>query len=182
MRFGSKVAVLAASSLLAGSLAALPGCAASDPHQTKTIVESERSQPASGTLTPLQRGEVRRDVLTAARESRDAWMHNDLQAMRSHFSTDYVSYYTRVFAEYKKNGQVRVRKFKDTFFDVSDLNESGTQALVDWQFTDLSYVADRSGTVITPPSKKNSTIQYTMNKVGGKWIVSRMIGSNEILK
>ncbi|HEY3318400.1 MAG TPA: hypothetical protein VGK50_08265 [Coriobacteriia bacterium] len=169
-----------AAALVAVAIAAstgLTGCA-QDQRQTTIVVE-----PSGKALTPLQRGEIRRDVLRTAREGMDAWKRNDVAKMRSYFGTDLVAFYDKTYKDYAKAGKVRVRRYRDVApLEMTDINTAGTEALATWEFYDDSYFADSSGKPLTKPTGKDTSLQLALDKKRGKWTIVRLIGANAVLK
>lgn len=170
-RVGLGIACLAA----AAALLPLTGCATQPSSQT-----SVTNAPPLG-LTPVQRGVIRRDVLSAGNAGIKAWLATDTKAMKPYFKPYYITYYNNLYSKYAKQGKKRVRKIEIKSMDVSDMNNTGRQALIDVQFVDHQYYADLNGKAITKPTNKTTFIQLTMDKKSGKWIIDNMIGEGAIL-
>lgn len=132
-------------------------------------------------LTPTQRGATRREVLNAADAGFSAWLSGDTDAMKPFFKPYYITYYDNLYAKYAKQGKKRVRKVKIKSMEASEMNKSGTQALVDVQFTDQQYFTDLNGKPITKPINKDTYVQLTMDKKSGKWIIQNMIATGSVL-
>jgi len=164
---------------VAAATAILPlgGCAP-QPSSQSTVI----TQPQAQGITPLQRGTIRRDVLDAAQPALTAWLSSDPKAMAKYFKPYYVSYYTNLYSKYAKQGKQRVRKLKVSSMNVSDMNKTGTQALVDVTFIDHQYFADLKGNPITKPTNKSTFIQLTLDKQkDGTWRVDNMIADAPVL-
>jgi hypothetical protein len=160
-------------------LAAVPlsGCATQPSSQTSVIT----NPPPIG-LTPAQRGVIRREALTTAEAGFNAWLTADTKAMTPYFKPSYITYYDGLYAKYAKQGKKRVRKVEIKSMDVSDMNNTGRQALVDVQFVDRQYYTDLAGTPITKPANKATYVQLTLDKKSGKWLIDNMIATGDVLK
>ncbi|PKQ16066.1 MAG: hypothetical protein CVT67_06415 [Actinobacteria bacterium HGW-Actinobacteria-7] len=154
----------------------LAGCGR-DPQQVQII-----SGPEAATgLSPTERGRVRTVALRAAHAGMDTWTSNNLAAMGKLWDTTYVEKYTKLDKQYSAEGKKRIRKINDVeTFDVTDMNRAGTQVIVDIYFTDGSYFADKNGKAISKPSNAKKTIQLTMEKRSGSWMITRMITANDV--
>ena len=133
-------------------------------------------------ITPAQRGVIRREALAAAKEGFDAWRSGDTKAMKPYFTPFYVNYYKKLYAGYAKDNKKRVRKFDITSMDVSDMNNTGRQVIVDVGLVDKQYYADLKGKPLTKPTNKSTYIQLTVSKKSGKWVIENMIGDAGAMK
>ncbi len=178
-------------SLLAGTLVAslfvgstlLTAC--DSPRQTQVTPASQiTDEPTSG-MTPRERGQVRGQALKAARASIDAFLTDDANAMRSLFATEYPVYWAKVRKETAAEGRNRIREHELQSLEVTQLDEVGTQAIVEYYFIDKSYYTDKRGTPVTAPSAGKDAeemIQLTLEKNDNKWVVIRMIGDEAVMK
>ena len=160
------------------SVAALPltGCIAQPSSQTKVI-----DNPPPIGLTPVQKGVIRREALKVADAGFKAWLTGDTKAMKPYFKPYYITYYDGLYAKYAKQGKKRVRKVTVKSMDVSDINSTGSQVLVDVQFVDQQYYSDLKGNPITKPVNKDTYVQLTMNNKSGKWTIDNMIATGAVL-
>jgi hypothetical protein len=162
------------------ALTALPltGCAR-NPRQTAVIVQ-KGSDEASGTITPLERGKLRREALRAAEAGLAAWIAKDDKAMKKYFAAEQVEYYGKKVKSNLADGRVRIRAHKDATMEVVDMSKSGREVLIDYQFTDMSRFEDPDGNVIVKPTGKDKTVQLTLDQEDDGWIIVRMIGGSEL--
>ena len=177
-RTRSLAALALVGALLSGA-SAVSGCA---PRlQDSTNVVSTESNNVVG-LTPLQRGQLRVITLEAAKAGWDAWQHQDVPGMRKYFVASLVQKYTDILDGIKAQGRTRVRAFDVQSFDVTEMNNEGTQVIADVKFHDESYYIEKSGAK-TKPSDKKSAAQITMEKqADGSWKIVRMYAEADILK
>jgi ketosteroid isomerase-like protein len=172
VRTGTIVTVIAA--VLAAGL--LTGCSRGS---TLVVDLDGASDEETATLTPLERGELRREVLTAARTWVEAWRSSDADAMRTYATDDVVDLFSSVWDEYATRGQRVEHVHTERFLDVMDLSSDGTQALVTYRYDDDSYVVDAAGaTVETLPALSGKEMQLTLQvDDGGTWRVVRLIAA-----
>lgn len=173
----ARLVTVVAIAVLAGSV--LAGCKAS-PRQA--IVTKAEPVESTSTITPLQRGEIRREALRSAEKALDAWFANDLEAMRPYFSDQQYERFVKNDAEYRKEGKVRVRKHERLSFDANDMSGSGNEVSIRYVFTDKSYFKSTSGKQLSQPKNDEAEIQIGMSKVGDQWVVIRMITNPERLQ
>ncbi len=167
-----------AASILAAGVVATPGCGR-DPRQT-TVITSEEA-PQTG-ITPIERGRIRSQVLKTMRQAIGTWRAGDIVAMKRYFSRGLVDYDAKLKAEYAKKGQVRVRRHSGVFLDVVEMKSDGTQAVVQYTFTNRSYFADRrTRRPVTKPSNKHGEIDITLDRRSSGWMVVRMFSSKDEL-
>jgi hypothetical protein len=131
-------------------------------------------------LTPLERGALRREVLDEARAALSAWIDGDTEALKKHFADDLVEDFVAAQTSLDAEGKKRVRDHEQVFLDMTDLNQTGTQAIVEYRFNDGSYVADASGKRLTDPTGDEETVQLTWEKSGEGWRIIRVIGAPNI--
>jgi hypothetical protein len=162
------------------------GCAR-DSRQTTVVSETKSS--AGGSLTPLERGALRRDVNRAARAGIAAFLGDDDAKIRAAFTKEWADYWAKARAENALARRTRVRKHKLQSLDVTQFNENGTQALVEYYFDDQSYYTDASGrridqtaTATQSPAGASKMFQLTLDKTDRGWVISRVIGATESMK
>jgi hypothetical protein len=173
-----EVVALVLALLLAGSLA---GCGPG-PRQTTVVSNGQASSDATDTLTPLQRGEVRREVLEVARRALDAWRDNDLEVMRELYADQQYEHFASLDETYRAEGKTRVRDHETLFFDVIELNSTGTEASVNYRFKDNSYFTSTDGTRLTQPAGDEAEMRFGLVQFEGKWIIIRLIAGPERLQ
>jgi len=173
------IAAIFLGALVASSFA-LSGCA-STTRQTEVVEEKPvAAEDTTATLTPLERGKVRRDILRAAKPAMAAFLADDEAGFKKYWDEAYVDLFADKRADYAKKGIERVRKHDVKMMDVVDMNEAGTEALVQYRFVEQSYFKDSSGKAAAPASNKETEIQLTMVKTKNGWIVQRMIAGDEV--
>lgn len=156
------------------------GCAP-DPYQT-TVRKVTPGSETTSAITPIERGKLRREALEAVRQGVDAWLADDLEAMKRYFSDEQVAYYQRLREESERVGRFRIRKHRDVKMDVVEMSEDGTEVSVTYAFVNDSYWADRSGRVLEKPTHKQSQIQIGAKKIDGRWLIVRMIGVPDTIR
>jgi hypothetical protein len=170
----TRSALVACGLLASAALGMTAGCTQSTPGQSTIIQDA----PPAG-ITPVQRGQIRREAVEFAQSAMDAWQANDVNAMKKYFSQQYIDYYTDLYAKYAKQGKVRVRDIKITSLDASDMNNTGTQVLIDVEFVDNQYFKSKSGQRLTKPSGDKGVFQLTLDKHSGTWQITRIIGASD---
>lgn len=156
------------------------GCAP-DPYQT-TVRKVPPEAEATSSITPLERGKLRREALEAVREGMAAWLADDLEAMKRYFSDEQVAYYQDLREESERTGRFRIRRHSDVKMDVVEMSEDGSEVSVTYAFVNDSYWADRSGRMLDKPTRKQSQIQIGAKKIDGRWVIVRMIGVPETIR
>ncbi len=162
------------------------GC--TDESTTVVIDAPASSADTSGAITPLERGAVRREVLDGAREAVDAWTSGDLDMVAEHFAPGWVDTFAEIWSEHESRGLTIVHQHDVEHLDVVDMNDGGTQALVDYVFIDRTTVVDSDGSVVEPATGRRADTQLTMEPDGsepdgsGDWRVVRMIVPKEVLR
>lgn len=168
--------------LLALSAAPLSGCGSDpDPYQAR-VITSVTSSDQSGSLTPLERGKIRREVERVAGEGLAAWLEADVAAMSLYFTEDYVAGFEEREAGYAAAGKKRMRVHSEVSSGMTELGTTGEQALVDYNFTDDSYFADLQGKQLTEPERKETVFQLTLEKTDEGWRIIRIIGREASLQ
>jgi hypothetical protein len=177
------VAALAAA-LLAGLLLVGAGCggAETSASQVKIVKVTEEDETAPA-ITPLERGKLRRGALEVMEVGIQAILEDDLDLMAETMADTYVEHYTKQRETYEKEGKVRVRKHEEVRYDLVDMNRTGTEALVEYNFTDVSYFTDRDGNRTSEPTGKETLFQFTLERSeSGEWTIIRLIGGQEALQ
>lgn len=167
-------AALLAASLLAASLIVLAGCS----RGSNTVVDpTGGAREETSTLTPLERGKVRREILHEVDKWIAGWMASDVDAMSEVATDTVVAEFEKVWSDYAKKGQRVVHVHTRKYLDVIDLAKDGHQALVTYRYDDDSYVANAAGTrVETLPPFKDKEIQLTVDRQDdGSWLIVRII-------
>jgi hypothetical protein len=161
--------------LVVVTLAATAGCSSGS---TATVSQtSDETAEASGTLTPLEKGEVHHEMLAVAEASIAAFLADDPAAIEEAYSDVYVDLFADEREEYASEGKVRVRQHDDTWVDIVEMNESGTQSLAQYKFTENSYFASESGEQLTEPEAVATEWQLTIDgSPDDGFIVTRVIG------
>lgn len=156
------------------------GCSR-DPYQT-TVKKVSFVEESTSTITPIERGKIRREALASVRRGVAAWLADDAEAMRQYFSEEQLEYYAKLRDESKRTGRYRIRKHSEGMMDVIDMSPDGTEVSVTYAFVNDSYWADSKGRVLEKPTHKKSQIQIGAKKIDGKWIIVRMIGVPETIR
>ncbi len=176
------VAMAVAAITITASLTGLAGCS-QDPSQTSVV--SGDAAAVKTELTPLQRGEVRTSALRTAKPAVASWEAMDPAAMAKTWTPRWVNYYKKLYADYAAQGKKRVRDFKVQSIDVVDMNQDGSQVLVDVWGYDRGYLVDSSGTKNADGDpNKLVQIQLTLNRdpKTKQWTVGNAIMANALLR
>jgi predicted lipid-binding transport protein (Tim44 family) len=173
-------------SLLAGTLAltmiALVGC---DTGDSTTIVldATEDADETTGTLTPLERGQVRRQALRDIEAAVEAWVSGDRESMADHFSDEMLARFTDQWDELAEQGHSIRHVHEVMVLDVTEMNATGTQVLAKYKFLDESVVVDESGRTIEGPVNAEADAQLTAERADdGSWVIVRIIGPVESVR
>lgn len=178
MRPSMKLATLVLAASLAVAGAGLAGCNKA-PQDTTTVVTTESNNVVG--LTSIQRGQLREVTLAAAKGGWAAWKANDVEGMKPYFTPDLIAKYAAILDKLKAQGRTRVREFQMVNFDVTDMNNTGTQVIVDTKFYDDSYYIEKSGAK-TKPSHHLEAAELTINKQDdGSWKIVRFYAPVYIL-
>ena len=130
----------------------------------------------------MERGQVRREVLEVAEPGIAAFIAGDMEGIRSHFASEFAEPLIERMEENAEAGKVRVRVHEDVQMDVVDMNDSGTQAIIEYNFTDKSYFESEDGDRLTEPKTKDTVFQLTMDKTDDGWQITRVIGAMDLLQ
>jgi hypothetical protein len=165
--------------LLAGLAVTSVGCVPSA-RQATVIPQDPANQP--GAISALDRGTFRRQALESARAGIAAWVKDDTAGMRSVFSTSQVEFYRKLASDAAASGRKRVRVHARPAFEAIDMSADGQEVVVRYTFVDNSYDADASGKALTAPTGKDTELSLTIDRVGARWLIMRMIGGDQELK
>lgn len=168
-RAGVAVAIVATALLAAGC--------AKDTKQTQVVKVSATDE--TGTITPFQRGEFRREALKSTRAALEAMQTGDYDKAAPAFSKQQMDYFRQLAAQDEEAGKVRVRAHKDVDLDVVELTNDGNEMSMTYKFTDASYYTDKGGKRLSEPANKDAEVQLTLEHVDGKkWVIIRAIGAS----
>lgn len=150
---------------------------------TTVVIPGQSTVDDTATLTPLERGELRRLILSDIEEAIKAWTSGDVDAVESSFSPAWTAEFVERWDGYAAEGQQLVHDHELIALDVVEMDESGRQALAAYEFVDHSYVVDESGAVVEPPSDFPANVQITAEPDDtGTWRIVRMIGDASVLR
>jgi predicted lipid-binding transport protein (Tim44 family) len=154
--------------------------------QTEVVpADKDASAAVEGTptLTPLERGQVRHDILAVAEPAIQAFLDDDPEQIERYWDPVYCDLWAKYRKENAAAGETRVRKHERLTLDVTDMDAWGTEALVTYRFIDHSYTRDSDGDIVVPPTDKETQFQLTMVKDDeGKWMVKRLIAGSQHYK
>ena len=158
--------------LLTVALLGASGCGDSASQAEVVVSPPSTSSEATGTadasLTPLERGRLRREVLAEARAALDAWRTADMDAMKKYFSPDLVKKVQELEATDQAQGKRHVRAHEELFLDVIEMNQDGSQASVEYRFNDNSYDVNLAGARLSEPTGEEGTFQMTWQQTDGE--------------
>lgn len=157
--------------------ASLAGCR-SNPRQTRVIV-SDVSEEDTSTITPLQRGKIRRQALDQIQEGLDSWIAGDLAAMKKHFSDGQMEFYREAAEERAQRGLERVRRHAQPKLELTEMTSNGKEVIATYVFVNKAFTRDRNGEITSKPANKAAEIQISAVEVDGTWIIVRMIGGTD---
>lgn len=162
---------------LASSLLAVPLGVASCVDDSGPVIEAvDETAETTSALTPLERGKLRREVLDHAREFISAWKDSDAEALEALLPEQVADLFTDVWDDYADKG-LSVRHVHDlTSLDVTEFNQTATQATVSYVYKDTSYLVDEDGAKAKnlPPLEPSLTITFEREPDGGEWKIVRM--------
>lgn len=178
MSAGPRIAAAGMTVVLMTGALALTGCTTTNA-PTVTQVDPA-SIEGTATLTPLEKGQVRREVLESMQAGIDAWIAGDPEGMRVYFGDAVMSPFEKAWEEPSAKGLVVVHEHEPLYFDMIDLNKPATQALVTYRYNDTSYLANENGTKVEDlESLEENEIQFTVEKQDdGTWKAVRIIGAS----
>ncbi len=107
---------------------------------------------------------------------------DDQAAISKYWTPEYVKLFAKRGPEYAAEGKQRVRKHEENLLDVTDMNSTGTQVIVQYRYVDKSFWADKAGKPISNPSNDETEWQLTLDKKKAGWVVSRLIAGDEAYK
>jgi hypothetical protein len=156
------------------------GCA-SEP-ATSITTDSGESAAATGTLTPLERGKIRREILDDVELAIEAWLAGDREAFTKYYGPEPQEQMFVRWDAADADGYVIVRDHERLLLDVTELSPAGGQALVSYTFTDKTVVLDEDGSVAFPASGIEADFQLTLERSeedSDTWVIVRMLGTKE---
>ncbi len=171
-----------AAALLVVSAALLASCGnGPDPYQAQ-VITSVTAPNTLTTITPIERGKIRREVERVAEDGMAAWLEGDFGIMPRYFSDENVVQFKKQAGTYADEGKVRMRSHSTVRSGVTEIASTGKQALVEYNFTDDSYFADLSGEKLSEPQHKETVFQLTLENTSVGWRIIRIIGRLESLQ
>lgn len=145
-----------------------------------TLIKVEAAGAAEGEITPLERGKIRRQVLSAAEKAIGAWVKDDASEMEVYFAEQYLDYYRGLREKNESQGKTRVRQHESAEMNVTDMNATGTEVLVEYSFVDKSYYASADGQPVGEPDGSETLVQIRMELAADQWKVMNMIGGKAL--
>jgi type IV pilus biogenesis protein CpaD/CtpE len=167
--------VLLAFALVGG---AVTGCAQDRSPVIETV---EPTEETTSSLTPLERGKLRREVLDEVRAFIESWKASDADAVEAALPEAFAKKFTDVWDEYAQDG-LKVRHVHDvTVLDVTEFNRAATQASVSYAYVDNSYLVDADGDKVLglPPVDASLTITLEREEGSDEWKIVRMFVKEE---
>lgn len=168
--------VLITSAVLTGPA----GCGSGS--QPTTVVKKNVSTEATSTLTPAQRGEIRREALAVAQDAWTAWETDDIDAMRSLFPEDFVDQRIAQRDAYEAEGRVLHRVYNVETFDVTEINSDGSEASAAIAFTDESYFEEQGTRRPTHAEGRKTATLYVHKQEDESWLVTRFLIDSSVLQ
>lgn len=178
MNPSSRIAAASLVFVLGAGAISLTGC--DSPNSATVTQVNPNSEDTTATLTPLERGELRRDILDTVQAGIDGWTAADPDTMRLYFNDTVMTPFERAWEEFDARGLSVVHEHEPVYFDATEINKAGTQALVKYRYNDTSYLVDSSGSRAEDlePLDENE-IQFTLEKQeDGSWLAVRVIGGS----
>lgn len=178
MSASSRIAAAGLVFVLGATAVFVTGC--STPESATVTQVDPSSEDTSATMTPLERGELRREVLESIQAGIDGWIASDAETMRLHFNDTVMTPFERQWEEFDAQGLTVVHVHEPVYYDVIEFNKAGTQALVKYRYNDTSYLNDSSGAraMDLEPLDENE-IQFTVERQeDGSWLAVRVIGAS----
>lgn len=172
-------ATLPLAAAVLGTTLLTSGCVEQPAARVETIPQV--SKETTGSLTPIERGRIRREALDSVRELVKAWDAGDKDTMKAKLP---ASVYKRFEDRWKEYGDgTKVQGVRDVrYLDVTEMNKAGTQATVAYKFHDGSKLVNASGkTVGDLPAIKNVECSITLERKEGtdEWKIIRMFMKDE---
>ncbi|MDP2181282.1 MAG: hypothetical protein Q8K99_01765 [Actinomycetota bacterium] len=180
MRNRPSIAALVLVGLLAGVALSTTACR-SDSRQT-TVLEQTPSTEDTSTITPIERGEIRRDALRATQAGIDVWLRDDIDGMREYFADDQYDYFKKQDDSYRTDGKKRVRAHEDASMDVMEMTPDGREVSIKYRFIDRSYFQAADGSRLSEPTGKDTEMTIGAVEFEGKWLLVRIIAGSDVLQ
>jgi hypothetical protein len=155
----------------------LGGCTSGNV-EVKIKQEQLKDNRGADGYTPLERGKVRRQILTDTQKSLDIWIKGDISAYDQAFTRSLLNEYKTQLAKLNKDNTEKIRVHTKTSLEVTQLarNEAGLK----YAFTDGSYfINTKTKKITTPPSNKASEIDIVVKKDGAYWKIKAMLGNGK---
>jgi hypothetical protein len=144
--------------------------------------DTDESDVATGPLTALDRGKIRRAILEDVESGIDAWLAGDREGFTEYFGPEPQEQMFVRWDQADADGYEIVREHERVLLDVTELGGDGQQALVSYNFTDKTVVLDENGEVAFPASGIEADFQLTVQPSEDdpdRWVIVRMIGTKE---
>jgi hypothetical protein len=170
--------IFAVSIVLAMSSAFIISGCSSGNVEVKIKHEQTNDNRGADGYTPLERGKVRRQIITDTQKALDIWIKGDISAYDQAFTESLLKEYKTQLAKLSKENTEKIRVHVKTSLEVTQLakNEAGLK----YAFTDGSYFINaRTKNVMTPPSNKASEIDIVVKKEGAHWKIKAMLGNGK---
>jgi len=162
-------AVLVATALVLG----IGGCS---PAPDTRVTVNSGSEETTDSITPLERGVVRREALAVTRTALKAWTSSDKAAMKKSFSESIMASFEKNWKAWEADGLSVKHVHEEVYLDVIDMSKDGTEALVTYRYNDTSYLVDASGKKVEAlPAFKDKEIQFTLQVEDETWKIVRAI-------
>jgi hypothetical protein len=173
-RLAATLAILALAVILSST-----ACA---PEPTTTVKQpvAQQSEVDTSSLTPLERGQARTAILKDVRAAIAAWQDSDAATMREYMTDDLVEKFESTWAGYEAEGKRIVHVQEQSYLDVIELNNQGTQALVTYRYDDDSYLVDSAGNKageLEPFTEKEMQLTLDKSPQDEHWTIIRIIAS-----
>lgn len=177
-----RAGALAASTLLVASVLLATGCGNQD--TTRIVRDPEiLSEDATSTpLSPLERGELRREALRVAKEGWAAFEANDTEAMSDYFAESIVEGFVDRYARYAGQGRERHREYEILFFDVTKMSDDGRDATVSVTLIDNSYFVEANGTRTEPYGMERTVQLMLVSDDGESFVIRQFIAANAFME
>jgi hypothetical protein len=163
--------------LLSGGLA---GCGDSASQTQVEVTPSAVQTGENKQITPLERGALRREILGLCETALAAWLSGDVDVLKDHCAEDVVNGFVAAQDRFEAEGKTHVREHERVFLDMTDLNLSGTQAMIEYRFKDGSYFTNGSGQRLSEPTGEEELVQLTWEKTDDGWRLVRVYGAPDI--
>lgn len=170
--------------VLAGLLTvvALSTTACTDDSRQTTVIVDSPSLENTSSITPIERGEIRREALRATRAGIDAWLADDFEAMRESFADSQFEFFKKQADTYRADDKKRVRVHEDLSMDVMEMTPDGREVSIKYRFIDRSYFQAADGSRLSEPTGKDTEMTIGAVEFDGKWLIVRIIAGSDVLR